>query len=143
MQNSAPTTEHLEEDRSQFLSPGSLSIDADGKPHLLGSCCRSCGLKMFPSGAVCPACMSEDLIEEAMPDQGTLYSFTVVHVGSSIWLKPLAVGYVDLPNGVRIFTHLRGDVTIGQTVTLALDTVGRALNGHELKNFVFRGDTVQ
>jgi uncharacterized OB-fold protein len=64
--------------------------------------------------------MSERLAGEAMPDAGTLYSFTTVHVGRARTDGPFAVGYVDLPNGVRVFAHLTGTPSIGDRVTVAL-----------------------
>ena len=131
-----------EVDDSDPLAGALLSEDAvargrDGRWTLLGGACRSCGTRMFPRASVCPACMSEDVVEEEMPRDGSVYSFTVVHVGPERWIKPMTVGYVDLTNGARVFAHLRGQVVIGSDVTLALDTVGRSADGTPLRNFVF------
>lgn len=82
--------------------------------------------------------MSEDLQEEALPREGTLYSFTLVHVGPNGWQKPFAVGYVDLANGVRVFSHLRGELKIGQTVELEIAEIGRTAEGTAISTFVFR-----
>lgn len=125
-----------------LLSPQALSFDDAGRPHLRGGHCRACDARMFPRVAVCPTCMSEEVEEEIMPDRGILYSYTVLHVGSDRWEKPLTLGYVDLDNGVRVFTHLKGAVAIGQPVALALGTVGRQADGRTLRNFVFSADGV-
>ncbi len=125
----------------QALSlPGdALSADASGRPVLVGCICKSCGNRMFPYAPVCPVCMGEDMAREAMPREGTVYSFTVVHVGPTTWQKPFAVGYVDLSNGVRVFSHLRGRaIEIGQPVVLATADIGRTAEGIPITTFVFQ-----
>jgi uncharacterized OB-fold protein len=44
-----------------------------------------------------------------MPTKGVLYSWSVVHVAPKPWLTPYVIGYVDLPNGVRVFSHIGGE----------------------------------
>jgi uncharacterized OB-fold protein len=127
--------------KSQALSlPGdALAADANGRPVLIGCVCKSCGNRMFPFAPVCPVCMSEDMAREAMPRAGTLYSLTVLHVGPKTWAKPFAVGYVDLSNGVRVFSHLRGArLEIGQPVELATAEVGKNAEGAAITTFVFQ-----
>jgi uncharacterized OB-fold protein len=125
----------------QALSlPGeALAADVSGRPVLVGCICKSCGNLMFPYAPVCPVCMSEDMAREAMPREGTIYSFTVVHVGPKTWEKPFAVGYVDLTNSVRVFSHLRGaNIEIGQAVSLAVADIGRGAEGLPITTFVFQ-----
>lgn len=120
-----------------FLSPGAVRIAADGSPSLLGNYCRTCGTRMFPCAPVCPSCMGENLAEEEMPRSGIVYTFSIVHVGRGRWSLPMTIGYVDLPNGVRVLAHLKGAPAIGGTATLALDTVGKMEDGRSLTSFVF------
>jgi uncharacterized OB-fold protein len=118
--------------------PGdALSHDGDGRPVLVGGVCCACGARAFPLTPVCANCMSEKIDPEPMSRQGTLYSFTVVHVGPKTWDKPYAVGYVDLDNAVRVFSHLRGPVVIGQTVELATAAIGKDADGTPVTTFVF------
>ncbi|MDN5927587.1 MAG: OB-fold domain-containing protein [Hyphomicrobiales bacterium] len=72
-----------------------------------------------------------------MSQEGVLYSFTTVHVSPPQWHKPMRVGYVDLSNGVRVFSHLKGALEIGATVRLDIGEVGSSSNGEPLANFVF------
>jgi uncharacterized OB-fold protein len=72
-----------------------------------------------------------------MPNRGTLYSFTVLHVGPAHWDKPITLGYVDLANGVRVFSHLKGKLAMGQEVALSIGVVGHLPDGQEISNFVF------
>jgi uncharacterized OB-fold protein len=125
---------------SALLAGDAVFMDASGKPTLAGGRCRSCGAVMFPKRAVCTTCMSEDIVVEAMPRTGTLYSFTVLHVGPERWLKPSALGYVDLSNGVRVFSRIAADLRslrIGQTVELSVAVIGREKNNAPISNFVF------
>jgi len=93
---------------------------------------------MFPPQPVCPACMSEALAAEPLPRRGLLYASSRVHVGPARWHKPFTIGYVDLPNGVRVFSHLLGDPAIGATVELDCAVVGQEVNGSAIESFVFR-----
>ena len=85
--------------------------------------------------------MSEKVVEEVMPRTGTLYSFTVLRVGPERWLRPAALGYVDLPNDVRVFSRIVGDldaIRISQPVELDVAVVGREADGSPLSSFVFK-----
>jgi uncharacterized OB-fold protein len=124
----------------QALSlPGdALTTNAKGEPVLLGCACVTCGNKMFPRAPVCPVCISETMTPETMPREGSLYSFTTVHVGPSTWQKPFLVGYVDLANGVRVFSHLRGtDLKINQRVELAVAEIGKTPEGKPIITSIF------
>ena len=82
--------------------------------------------------------MSETIKAHAMPGAGTLYAFSVVHVAAKKWRKPMSIGYVDLPNGARVFTHLEGsDLAIGDEVEVGVGTVGDDDEG-PIESFVFR-----
>lgn len=76
---------------------------------LLGQACEICGKSLFPKTGVCPVCRSTHVRDCAMPTEGVLYSWSVVHVAPKPWVTPYVIGYVDLPNGVRVFTHIGGN----------------------------------
>jgi len=82
--------------------------------------------------------MSENIQPARMPREGVLYAFSTVHVAPKKWTSPMRIGYVDLPDGVRVFTHLAGDgFAIGDRVVADLGPVGRDDTG-ELESFVFK-----
>ena len=121
------------------LAEGALSSDAHGHPTLVGGACESCGTEFFPKYEVCPHCMSEAIAAKDMPKRGKLYSFTTLHVGAQKWRKPLTVGYVDLPNDVRVFAHLEGEAfKFDQPVELGVGRVGADADGTPITTFVFR-----
>jgi uncharacterized OB-fold protein len=121
-----------------FLCGDALDVDGSGRATLIGGRCADCGSEMFPRVPVCASCMSENIRAHAMPREGTLYAFSVVHVAAKKWRKPMRIGYVDLPNGARVFTHLDGtDLDIGDTVEVGLGEIGDDEEG-PITSFVFR-----
>jgi uncharacterized OB-fold protein len=124
--------------QSQSLASDALSSDAAGRPRLIGGACQSCGTRAFPFAPICSNCMSEEMQREPMSNQGTLYAYTIVHVGPKAWEKPYAIGYVDLDNGVRVFSHLRGAVAIGQAIEIAVAEIGKNAAGAPITTFVFQ-----
>jgi uncharacterized protein len=81
-------------------------VVADGK--LVGSRCAQCGLLVFPSVSICSRCLSEDSRPFAFGGDGTIYTYTVLRTAARGWDAPYVLGYVDLPEGVRVFAHLTG-----------------------------------
>jgi uncharacterized OB-fold protein len=127
----APTTR-------PFLCGDALEIDGSGGATLIGGRCPDCGTETFPRAPVCASCMSEAIRPQAMPREGRLYAFSVVHVAARKWKKPMRIGYVDLPNGARVFTHLEGtELAIGDEVEVGVGTVGDDEEG-PIRSFVFR-----
>jgi uncharacterized OB-fold protein len=61
-----------------------------------------CGYRNFPPTALCPGCLSERVRREQLSPRGTLYSWTTNRVGEA----DAFVGYVDLPEGLRVFARI-------------------------------------
>ena len=95
----AQTAEHTE--AHVFLAGGSVRNESDGSVRLVGGRCDDCGTLFFPSAHVCPECMSEAVAAADLANDGTLYSWSVVHVAPRGWNTPYIAGYVDLSDGVR------------------------------------------
>ena len=107
---------------------------------LLGQACESCGKSLFPKTGVCPACRSTQLKDCVMPTEGVLYSWSVVYVAPKPWPTPYVIGYVDLPNGVRVFSHIGGnpdDLKVGMPVLLEPAEIGLDLQGQPRSFFKF------
>lgn len=75
---------------------------------LVGSRCTRCRAVSWPSRALCQRCGSPDLQQLLFSPHGQLVTFTRVHVPRPGLPTPYVLGQVDLPEGVRIFAHLRG-----------------------------------
>jgi len=81
-------------------------VPTDGKaPYLLGYKCDGCGRVWFPKLEICPGCWTK-LKQIALSRTGKLYSYSIVHVGQRGIKWPYAIGYVDFPEGVRIYSQL-------------------------------------
>lgn len=100
--------------------------------------CRVCGTIVFYPRAHCTHCLSEDLEILDSAGEGTIYSYTVVRRTADPAFSdnaPYVVALVDLAEGFRLLTQIKGDpdgVAVGARVSLTWETV----NGFELPVFV-------
>lgn len=122
------------------------------QPQLIASRCLSCGELTFPMQESCPACTSRSSEEVLLSRRGTLWTWTVQHFpspsppyigpGTPDDFEPLAVGYVELPEGIRVEGHLtENDATaleIGMEMELVIEPFVRDDEGVELMKFAFR-----
>lgn len=76
-----------------------------GSPTLLAGRCMHCNETFFPRLNICPRCL-EALETITLGNIGILYTYTIVHVAPRGFTGPYAIGYVDLPEGVRLFAQL-------------------------------------
>lgn len=115
------------------IKPGYFTIpdDPNEPPRMLGTRCNSCGEHFFPRRAICarPECLSADTSDAELGPEGTLFSYTFVHMplfGSSNLehMDGYGVGQVDLPEGPRVQLPLAGkkdDFRIGMRLIAELD----------------------
>jgi len=99
-------------------------------PRLAGGRCASCGTVTFPAAGSCPRCMSAVVEPYALPDRGTVWTWTVQgfapkppYVPPPHGFRPFPVGYVDLGD-VLVESHLLADadrLRIGLPVRLVLE----------------------
>jgi len=112
------------------------------KPHLLGTRCKMCGLVSFPPRAVCSRCFSEEMESIPLSTTGRLYSYTIIGYAPPGLTAPYAIGYVDLPEGVRVFSILAGwnreGLKVGMDVELVLDKFRDDKEGKEIITYKFR-----
>ena len=99
----------------------------DGQSILLGSKCSECGQAFFPTESLCLNCGSEMLDEITLSRKGTLYSYSAVEMPCANFKPPYAVGFVDMPEGVRIFGQLdikeKLSFKIGMEMEIYVDTL--------------------
>ena len=78
------------------------------KAALKASRCPNCQRVDFPFRQGCPDCMSFGNMEEvALSKEGELYSYTVIRVAAKGFKTPYACGWINLPEGIRIFSMLK------------------------------------
>lgn len=113
-------------------------------PALIGSRCAACGQHAFPGRAICYRCQSTDQERVHLGRQGRLVTYAVSWVAPTGFEPPLIQGFVDLPEGVRLFSMIEGieprddalspgdplELTIAP---LRVDEQGRAVLGYKFR----------
>ncbi|MFJ8111355.1 Zn-ribbon domain-containing OB-fold protein [Streptomyces sp. NPDC096132] len=96
---------------------------------LRGSRCSRCEVAVYPSDTACPNC-GGPAAPVVLSATGTLWTWTVQryapksppYAAPEEGFRPFVVGYVELPEGVRVLAVLDGarpeDVRIGMPVTV-------------------------
>ena len=95
---------------------------------LTGSRCLDCGTVAFPSAGSCQNCGRQSMTALELSSNGTVWGFTVQrfapksppYVVPAGGFVPFAVGYVELPEGVKVeavldctdFAELEGDAAV-------------------------------
>lgn len=96
--------------------------DAGATQLLVGSRCSNCDAHYYPPRATCLNCHSQrDTASYTFSGDGTLYSFSTVHVGKA---APVRVGYVDLTEGVRVLARLDPNEEVGMDERVRVTTLG-------------------
>ena len=124
-----------------LIAPELVEVDSSGRPRLKIGCCRACSALSFPASRVCGECLSLDIVDTTTDGAGDLYAYSVVHQAPKGWIVPYALGYVDLPNGLRIFGHIDCDfakLRSGLKVELGLGVVRNAPDGSPRASYVFK-----
>ena len=121
------------------------SLDA---PRLKGSRCGACGETTFPAQKGCPSCTAQGCEEIALSPRGTLYTWTIQrfpppppYAGDTANFVPFAVGYIELPEGVRVEARLLDadaeSLEIGMEMELAVEPFSVDGEGREVVTFAF------
>lgn len=124
-----------------YVAPHLVRHDASGALHLVGGRCEKCGANSFPRAVVCASCLSEDIAAVDLPSRGKLYSYSIVHAAPAGWNTPYAIGYVDLPDDVRVLAHLDlplGEIKIDMPMQLSAGVVGKDAYGVQLLSYTFK-----
>jgi uncharacterized OB-fold protein len=92
--------------------------------------CGKCSHVYFPPRVVCPECWGQDAVQlQETSGLGRLVSFTDLHVTSPTLksIAPLRMALIDLDEGVRVLTWLRGsaaaNASVGQGCRIAVEEV--------------------
>ena len=117
-----------------------------GQWTLVGCRCKQCGQIIFPNREACLNCLSQDLERANLSRNGKLYSFTIVHMPSEHFEPPYAVGWIELPEGMRIFSQIRRwqehPLEIGMDMELAVEKLWDE-EEKEIIGYTFRPSVVE
>jgi uncharacterized OB-fold protein len=72
--------------------------------------CTTCNRMHFAPRIICPICGSRNIVWEQASGEGYLHTFAVQHRAFGPWgdETPFVTAYIDLKEGDRVFTVLRG-----------------------------------
>ena len=117
-----------------------------GKWALVGGRCKQCEKIIYPLRAVCLNCLSQDMEKLTLSRKGTLYSFTTVHMPSEHFEPPYVIGWIELPEGLRIFSpiqyHQDQPLKIGMAMELSVEKLWDE-EGKGIMGYVFRPSAKQ
>jgi uncharacterized OB-fold protein len=118
---------------------------------LLGSRCGACSTVVFPAQDGCPKCGTTGMVVTELGRRGTLWTWTSQDfLPKAPYTGPeteadfggYLVGYVELPEGVRVITRLvdidRADVAIGMELELVAWPFTTDADGTEVVAYAFR-----
>ena len=101
------------------LESDAPTVGTPNGPRLNACRCADCGRVHFPKILFCRDCLGQNLAAEELSALGTLYAFTTIRTVE----KPYSVGYIDLPEGLRVFGRIDDSVT-GVRIGAEVDLVG-------------------
>jgi len=108
---------------------------------LVGARCKKCGQIIFPGRETCLNCLGNDLEPVHLSRNGKLYSYTIVHMPSEHFQPPYAIGWIELKEGIKVFSQIRGwrehPLKIGMDMALAYEKLWDEAD-REVMGYVFR-----
>ena len=116
--------------------------ESDQGVSLVGGRCKSCGISFFPPRNVCIRCLSEDVERFELGRKGNLFTYTKVYIPSKNFNPPYAIGYIDLPEGIRIFSQIKDwekfDLKAGMEMELVIAPLWEGTEGLKIIGYQFR-----
>jgi uncharacterized protein len=82
--------------------------------------CERCGEPSLNKRILCRSCHHDQVTERRIPGDGTVYSFSTIHISSAEFQHeaPYTVAVIELANGLKATGRLKGKVSIGEKVKL-------------------------
>jgi uncharacterized OB-fold protein len=97
---------------------------------------------MFPQRPICLNCFGKDLEQVRLSSGGRLFTFTINHQGPKEFSTPYASGYIDSPEGVRIYSLLTDweakGLKIGAEMELVIEKIKEDKEGNIVLGYKFR-----
>lgn len=119
--------------------PGVLD-EREGKLVQMGNQCRDCGKISYPATELCPFCCSENKEKLPLSTTGTVFSFSVTRVPVGRFRPPIIGGYIDLPEGTRIFGQIHADlkdIKTGMKVRVETGVLWTEKDGTEVLGYYY------
>ena len=111
---------------------------------LVGSKCMSCRKSFFPKKKICPECFDENLADVLLSNRGKLHAYAKSVMGPPSLEKPYVQAYVDLPEGIKMFSLLKDwepiekTLKIGMEMEMVIDKIKVDNAGETILGYKFR-----
>jgi uncharacterized OB-fold protein len=122
-----------------MFHPGALE-EKDGALVQMGYKCDACGKTSFPVFELCPFCSFGKGKKLPLSTIGTLFSFSITRVPVGPYKPPIIAGYIDLPEGTRIFGQIHAnieDVKTGMQVKMETGVIWTENDGTEVMGYYY------
>jgi uncharacterized OB-fold protein len=138
--------------KKQFPIQEGLFTWPSDHPQLIGSKCKRCGEVAFPAQKGCPACTGAEVENILLSTRGTLWTWTIQafrppsppYAGPDTPdnFVPYGVGYVELPEGVRVESRLTENnpakLKFGMEMELVIEKFKEDKDMNDLMTFAFK-----
>lgn len=118
--------------------------EVDGSFRLLGSKCGECGKISFPEKRICPQCAADDLATVPLSSVGRLHTFALTVLGPKDIDAPYVIGFIDLPEGIKLYSIISSDspngedLTIGMQMEMVIDRIKQDEAGNDILSYKFK-----
>jgi len=109
-----------EEREVRYIDPTWFQETREG-PLLMGTKCEPCGRVFFPKKQVCPQCFGDDLVSVPLSRKGVLHSYASSVMGPEGMEKPYLIGFIDLPEKIKLFSLITGCDSSGEALKMGMD----------------------
>ena len=106
------------------------------KPHLVANECTKCKARFFDRRSACASCSGTDFKQVDVSTEGTVHTFSIVHMAAPGLPVPFVSAIVDC-GGTSVRTNIINvdpqpeNITLGMKVRLATYSMGKDSEGTE------------
>lgn len=129
----------MDTSKQKLFYPGALD-EKDGRLLQMGNKCQDCGKTSYPPVELCPFCSSERVEKVPLSTEGKLFSFSVTRIPVGRFKPPIIGGYIDLPEGTRVFGQIQaevGDVKTGMKVKVKTGVLWTGKDGMDVVGYYY------
>ena len=111
---------------------------------LMGSRCEKCKKTFFPKKLVCPHCFDGELKEVPLSRKGKLHTYALSVMGPSDMEKPYVIGFIDLPEGIKLFAILTDCepwdevLKVNMEMEMVISKIKEDEYGNSIRSYKFR-----
>ena len=127
----------------RYIDPTWFQETREG-PLLMGTKCAPCDRVFFPKKQVCPECFGEELAAVPLSRQGILHTYATSVMGPKGMDKPYLIGFIDLPEKIKLFSLITGcdlsgeTLKVGMNMEMVVEKIKTGEDGNDVLGYKFR-----